>query len=79
MARRQLNMDEYKMMISGYSEYQRRIIVTEGLARVKNLKRKEELDMRPLYRMASGKKQERGVEKMLKAKKWAVKVESMPG
>ena len=53
------------------------MIVKEGLARVKNLKRKEELGARPVYRMASWNKKERGVEKKLKAKKWAGNCESV--
>ena len=71
VARRRLNMDDgaweeegtqvmekfnNKMMISGYKEYQRRVIVSVGLARVKNMKRKVELGVRPWYRMASWQK-----------------------
>ena len=51
-----------------YSEYYRGVIVREVLARVKNIKKKVDSDLRPLYRMAKWKKQERGIEKKLKAK-----------
>ena len=92
VARRQLNMDSqawedegsqvmekfnFKMLTSGYSEHERRVIVKEGLARVANLKDKVAEGKRPLYRKASWMKEERGIRKILKAKKWAGAAESV--
>ena len=92
VARRRLNMDDEawqqegievlerfncKMMRSGYTEYQRSVIVKEGLARVDNIKNKVELGIRPLYRMATWHKKDRALEKKAKAKKWAGNVESV--
>ena len=92
VARRQLNMDSqaweeegsqvmdrfnFKMLTSGYTEYERRVVVKEGLARVANLKNKVACGKRPLYRKASWMKEERGLQKILKSKKWAGTAESV--
>ena len=92
VARRCLNMDtqaweeegcqvmdkfNFKMLSSGYTEHERRVIVKEGLARVTNLKAKVSSGKRPLYRKATWRKEERGIQKKLKAKRWAGSAESV--
>ena len=44
----------FKMLSSGYSEHERRVIVKEVLARVANLKAKVSSGKRPLYRKPHG-------------------------
>ena len=53
------------------------IIVKEGLARITNLKAKVSSGKRPLYRKSSWRKEERGIQKKLKAKRWAGNAESV--
>ena len=92
VARRRLNMDSqaweeegsqvmdkfnFKMLTSGYNEHERRVVVKEGLARFANLKDKVDAGKRPLYRKASWMKEERGLQKILKSKKWAGNAESV--
>ena len=92
VARRKLNMDEeswavegvqvmekfnYKMLISGYSRKERSIIIDEGLARVRNIRERVEMGIRPMYRMATWRTNERAIEKCVKAKKWAGNVQSV--
>ena len=53
-----LGMEKFNfmMLLSGYCEYERELIVREGLARVENIKKKVERGERPLYRMVSWRK-----------------------
>ena len=67
----------YKMLISGYSRKERSIIIDEGLARVRNIRERVEMGIRPMYRMATWKTNERAIEKCVKAKKWAGNVQSV--
>lgn len=67
----------FKLLTSGYKEQERKVIVKEGLARIKNLKAQVASGKRPLYRKASWKKEERGIQKKLKAKRWAGNAESV--
>ena len=78
VARRCLNMDtqaweeegrlvmdkfNFKLLSSGYKEQERKVIVKEGLARIKNLKAQVASGKRPLYRKATWRKEERGLER----------------
>ena len=60
----------YKLMISGYDQRERTIILREGKARYQNLCVLAEKGVRPLYRRASFNKELRNTQKMLKGKKW---------
>ena len=67
----------YKMMLSGYQEGERNVIVREGMARYRNL-RQEELDgKRPLYRSHVWKRERRCVNKKMKLKNWYGKFDSV--
>ena len=67
----------WKMMISGYSEEERRIITREGMARYGNILRKVEEGLRPLYRKATWRKEERAVQRVLKKSNWYFPKESV--
>ena len=60
----------WKMMISGYSEKEREIIVREGKARCSNILKLVEQEQRPLYRPSSWNKEERALSKKIKGKSW---------
>ena len=60
----------YKMLKSGYNQWERNIIISEGMSCVANIKEKVENGERPLYRMGEWKKLERGIQKIRKGKSW---------
>ena len=70
LAEEQLDKFCYKLMVSGYNQREREIILKEGNARYRNLCELVEKGVRPLYRSASWKKEERSNEKLLKKKNW---------
>ena len=57
----------YKMLKSGYNQWERSIIVSEGMACVNNIKEKAQNGERPLYRIGEWKKLERGIRKIKKS------------
>ena len=61
---------EFKMMVSGYSQRERNIVLREGKARYENILKKVEEGERPLYRPASWRRSERAFDKVIKKKKW---------
>ena len=58
------------MLASGYNNFERDMIVTEGIASFKNIKAKVDQRKRPLYRKGDWNKLERCIEKKIKAKMW---------
>ena len=58
------------MLISGYNQTERDIIVGEGVARCNNLIAKVNKGHRLIYRISARKKYYRAVQKILKKKKW---------
>ena len=60
----------YKMMISGYNQKERDIILKEGTARYQNICKLAAEGKRPIYRRSSWKKKERAVEGKLKKRTW---------
>ena len=59
----------YKMLLSGYEEKERNMIMREGIARYQNL-RQEEIDKnRPLYRSHVWLREQRSVDKKVKKNK----------
>ena len=60
----------WKMMLSGYSEKEREIIVREGKARYANILKLVENGSRPLYRPSSWNREERAISKKVKGKSW---------
>ena len=92
VSRRLLNMDSQscleegqevlnafckKMWLSGYSEYERSLILREGEARVRNIKNLVAQGKRPLYRTAEYKKYDRAIEKQDKKRTWYGNKESV--
>ena len=61
---------EYKMMMSGYSQNERNVIIREGKARYRNILQKVEDGERPLYRHGSWRKYDRALGKIVKQRKW---------
>ena len=59
-----------KLMLSGYNEHERQIILNEGESRVNNIKIKVAEGKRPLYRTSNYNKYERAIEKQLKKRTW---------
>ena len=60
----------YKMMISGYNQKERDIILKEGTARYQNICKLAAEGKRPIYRRSSWKKMERAVEGKVKKRTW---------
>ena len=65
-----LDKFRWKMMISGYSEKEREIIIREGRSRYTNIIKLVEDGKRPLYRPSTWKKEERAIRKKTKLKGW---------
>ena len=60
----------YKLLLSGYNENERAMIMREGLSRYENIKKQVQEGKRPWYRLASWNKQSRAVRKVVKSKRW---------
>ena len=60
----------YKMLLSGYSQKEREIIVREGEARYFNIVKQVERGDRPLYRPSQWNREDRALKKKVKEKNW---------
>ena len=65
-----LDRFRWKMMISGYSENEREIIIREGRSRYSNIIKLVDQGKRPLYRSSTWNKESRAIEKKVKMKGW---------
>ena len=60
----------YKLLCSGYSQMEREIIVSGGVARYTNIVKLAEDGSRPLYRSSEWQKETRTLKKLVKQKTW---------
>ena len=80
-----LDRFRYKMLISGYSQKEREIVIREGKSRYYNIIKSAEKGERPIYRPSSWHTEERALQKKVKGKSWfgksdsVVFVQSTPG
>ena len=72
-----LDKFRWQMMISGYSEKEREIIIREGRSRYSNIIKLVNEGKRPLYRPSTWNKEMRAVEKKAKLKGWYGSQESV--
>ena len=74
----------HKLLLSGYSQKEREIIVSEGVSRYTNLVKQAETGMRPLYRTSQWQREKRAISRLVKEKTWTksdsvIFVQATPG
>ena len=61
----------HKLYLSGYSQKEREIIISEGVSRYTNIVKQSENGNRPIYRSSQWKKEDRAVKRLVKGKTWS--------
>ena len=74
----------HKLLLSGYSQKEREIIVSEGVSRYTNIVKQAEGGSRPLYRSSEWQREKRAISRLVKMKTWSksdsvIFVQATPG
>ena len=74
----------HNLLLSGYSQKEREIIVSEGVSWYTNLVKQAETGSRPLYRTSHWKREERAIARLVKERTWrkidsVIFVQATPG